>query len=294
MFLSFSLLWIPKVFLGCAPGSGQATALRVNDMIIAVDGKEVGGMTVHGLYLELDTAGSNLSLTISRYKHANHIETKTAQAEDQVMAAIDDALDDDCHLGWHQENVIGASETRLSLIASKTLDSQIQAESPLIRQRATGHQMPELQNTTMVDKPKVAPSLPPVAEKETAVSQPLLAKLNQSSHQKVVRFQSDSTSKKVVNSKGGTKLASRAGSLETTCHANPDIREAPKIPQISIFAHDDSPVITDSQHEASHKMDVDCLPGAQERDDLANKRVEESCKSESNHKPDRDDDGEFA
>ena len=247
-------------------------------------------MTVHGLYLELDTAGSSLSLTISRYKHAHHIESKTAQAEDQVMAAIDDALDDDCHLGWHHENVTGASETRLSLIASKTLDSQLQAESPLIRQRVTGNETPELHNNTTVDKPEsifTKNSLPPVVEDNSAATQPLLVKPKQSSTQKVVRFQSDSTN---------TKSASRAESLGATSHVNLKIHEDPKTPKIPTgpLVHDECPVITDSQHEASHEMNVDVQSGMRERDSLTDKRLEERCESKRSYKPDRDDDGEVA
>ena len=56
----------------------SSPGLRVNDMLVMVNGKVVGGMTQVGVEMEIETSGPTLLLAISRYKHANDAARKFA------------------------------------------------------------------------------------------------------------------------------------------------------------------------------------------------------------------------
>ena len=291
-----------KVFLGSTPGSGPAAALRINDMIVGFNGKEVGGMTVEGLHLELETAGPNLSLTISRYKYANQVANRIARAEEKVIAAIDDALNDDCHLGWVDENVTGASDTSLSVIASKALDSQLQSEVPLIRHNPADNAAPELQKDPSSDEP-TATSLDTrtaakngvnsdTSEASTATQSSFMTP-KQSSSQKLVRFQPDPESNEVSAAKVGLVAAD---SQPETPKATVECSEGQpqvKPPESPSRANDDGPVITDSQPETSQEMEHDSSEGQQKDNSqescLADISVEEGYESGCEREPEQRD-----
>ena len=89
------------VFMGTGSSSDSNKApLRVNDLLVAVNGKSVGGMTETGLGIELDQSGPDLILVVSRYKFAAEIQNSTAQAEQSYLKEVDTAINDDRRLSW--------------------------------------------------------------------------------------------------------------------------------------------------------------------------------------------------
>jgi hypothetical protein len=80
----------------------SSAGLNVNDMIVMVNGKTVGGMTRVGLDLEVETSGPVLLLAVSRYKHAEDAARKFAAMERQMIQVMDSAARDDRLIGWHE------------------------------------------------------------------------------------------------------------------------------------------------------------------------------------------------
>ncbi len=74
--------------------------MRVNDMVIAVNGKSVGGMTSTGLEIEFELAGPDIILLVSRYKFADNVHDKVSQLERTYVNALDIAMNDDRQVGW--------------------------------------------------------------------------------------------------------------------------------------------------------------------------------------------------
>ena len=86
-------------------GDGSAFtcgALNANDMIIAINGTPVGGMTEAGLELELETTAPRLLLAVSRYKHAEKVARKFAEMERSILDIMDRAARDDRLMGWRE------------------------------------------------------------------------------------------------------------------------------------------------------------------------------------------------
>ena len=94
-----------KVFVGAHNEDRPRAALRTNDMIMTIDGKEVGGMTVESFQLELELAGPELILVVSRYKCVAH---DTAAQETQLLSEVDKHINDPSRLDWAD---IGRSNT---------------------------------------------------------------------------------------------------------------------------------------------------------------------------------------
>lgn len=92
-----------KVFVGAHSEDRSRAALRKNDMIMAVDGKEVGGMTEESFKLALELAGSELVLVVSRYKC--YSEESEVQ-ERRFLSNVDKHINDQNRLHWAD---IGAS-----------------------------------------------------------------------------------------------------------------------------------------------------------------------------------------
>ena len=80
--------------------SSPSTGLCVNDMILAINGTLIGGMTIVGFELELETSGSRLLLAVSRYKHAKDVAQTFAVRERQMLSVMDNAAKDNRLLGW--------------------------------------------------------------------------------------------------------------------------------------------------------------------------------------------------
>ena len=92
-----------QTFLATATNSEDSPpALQVNDMILMVNGKEVGGMSEVGVELEIDTSGPKLNLVVSRYKHAKNVQKKFVEAERQMMRVMDSAARDDRLIGYRE------------------------------------------------------------------------------------------------------------------------------------------------------------------------------------------------
>lgn len=66
-------------------------------MIMTVDGKEVGGMTVESFNLTLELAGSELVLVVSRYKC---LSQESALQETQLLSEVDKHINDPSRLHW--------------------------------------------------------------------------------------------------------------------------------------------------------------------------------------------------
>ena len=93
----FSL--VSKTFVGASIDDPPA-GLKVNDMILSVNGRLVGGMTEFGVHLEITTSGTSLNLVVSRYKHADNAQKKFVEAERHMMHVMDAAARDDRLIGY--------------------------------------------------------------------------------------------------------------------------------------------------------------------------------------------------
>jgi len=69
-------------------------------MLIAVNGKRVGGMTQSGLEIELEISGPIISLVVSRYKYVSQVDERMRKAEQSYLNAVDQALNDERRLDW--------------------------------------------------------------------------------------------------------------------------------------------------------------------------------------------------
>ena len=80
----------------------ESGGLRVNDMIVAINGKPVGGMTEAGLELELELSAPHLLLAVSRYRHADKVAKQFAEMERKMLDIMDRAARDDRLMGWRE------------------------------------------------------------------------------------------------------------------------------------------------------------------------------------------------
>jgi hypothetical protein len=85
-------------------------------MIVAVNGRRVGGMMRTEFEYELDISGPNLMLVLSRYKYAESIEDRLRAAEARYQEAFDSVVNDPRRIGC-VELVAGA--------ASQSMPAQI-------------------------------------------------------------------------------------------------------------------------------------------------------------------------
>jgi hypothetical protein len=69
-------------------------------MIIAVNGKSVGGMTTTGFCIECDQCGPDMILVVSRYKFGTAIQESIANIERTYLNAVDFAINDNRQVGW--------------------------------------------------------------------------------------------------------------------------------------------------------------------------------------------------
>jgi hypothetical protein len=80
----------------------------VNDMIVSINGKNVGGMSEAGFEIEVEISGPELILLVSRYKFASKVQDRIQKAERSYLDAIDKVINDETLLGWTD---IGATST---------------------------------------------------------------------------------------------------------------------------------------------------------------------------------------
>lgn len=83
-------------------GTEKVLGLKIHDMIVMVNGRPVGGMTVVGLDIEFETSGPHLTLVVSRYKHAEAAAQQLAAIERNVLRVMDTTCRDERLLGWHE------------------------------------------------------------------------------------------------------------------------------------------------------------------------------------------------
>lgn len=69
-------------------------------MLVALNGKDIGGMTQTGLDVELECSGPQITLTVSRYKFAAEVENRICQAEANHFEAVDKSINDERKLDW--------------------------------------------------------------------------------------------------------------------------------------------------------------------------------------------------
>jgi hypothetical protein len=113
--------------------SSTVDGLKVNDMILSINGKLVGGMTEVGVELELETCGPNLLLVVSRYKHATLVQRKFVEVERQMLHVIDSAARDDRLLGW-----IEVGNAKTTPPESNTSSNQQQDRNGVTRESGAG------------------------------------------------------------------------------------------------------------------------------------------------------------
>ena len=101
MYRSLHLKFFHQVFVG-QEGSGLEAGLRPNDMIIAVNGKQTGGMSEDCLQIELDVSGQELLLVVARYKFPVEIQSREKQEEMSCLREIDASMNDERLLDWTQ------------------------------------------------------------------------------------------------------------------------------------------------------------------------------------------------
>jgi len=83
-------------------GSRDSCGLKTHDMLMQVNGKAIGGMKVACLALELDLAGSEVVLLVSRYKFPDEIDAREREKETECIRRIDFAMTDERLLEWTQ------------------------------------------------------------------------------------------------------------------------------------------------------------------------------------------------
>jgi hypothetical protein len=116
----------------CYIGSALKAPVSVNDMILAINGKEVGGMTEVGLEIEMETCGVEMTLTISRYRFPSRVGKCIAEIQNGTWAALEYSLQDKRNLGWCELDLSSSWKCN-GETADNAGDSQIQShneESP--------------------------------------------------------------------------------------------------------------------------------------------------------------------
>jgi hypothetical protein len=88
--------------------------LNVNDMLVMINGKPVGGMSEVGLSLELQLSSPDLYLAVSRYKLAPKVRRTMVCLERQALVAVDSASRDVRLIGWQEIGNGAANEIHLS------------------------------------------------------------------------------------------------------------------------------------------------------------------------------------
>lgn len=75
-------------------------------MIIEINGKRVGGMTMCSVMVELEITGPRLTLLISRYKFANELQQQLSTEDATQNAAVDYCINDDRRLDWNDIGLV--------------------------------------------------------------------------------------------------------------------------------------------------------------------------------------------
>jgi hypothetical protein len=92
-------------------GSSEPCSLYVHDMILAINGKEVGGMTEVGLQIELETSGVELILAVSRYRFPNLISQMYAVRQNSIWFNLEEKIGDRRVVSWSELNLASDNQT---------------------------------------------------------------------------------------------------------------------------------------------------------------------------------------
>lgn len=105
-------------------------------MILQINGKRVGGMTLEGLEIELEVAGPVVSLIVSRYKYSDEADDEIRKTEKAYLDAIDKAVNDDTRLDWVELGTVPASKPACKVLkgpasvhVGETCDSSISSST---------------------------------------------------------------------------------------------------------------------------------------------------------------------
>jgi hypothetical protein len=106
------------------PACGKVAALHVGDMIIAINGKDVGLMTETGVEIEFEVSGPIMTLIVSRYRFAEQMINRIKEVEASLLNAIDHTVNDRRTLGCAN---VGSteSESPFSILVTKELKNQL-------------------------------------------------------------------------------------------------------------------------------------------------------------------------
>jgi hypothetical protein len=100
-----------QIYLGAAFEAIANSELRVNDVIVSINGKHIGGMSEAGFEIDVEISGPELVLLVSRYTFVSKVQDSIQEAERSYLDAIDKGINDERLLGWTE---IGATTTTLS------------------------------------------------------------------------------------------------------------------------------------------------------------------------------------
>ena len=93
-------------------GSATKVALNVHDIILSVNGLDVGGMTELGLEVELEVSGPDILIAVSRYRFPSFDHQNAAAKEYASLKVFDEIQGDKKALGWHEFALIEESVSR--------------------------------------------------------------------------------------------------------------------------------------------------------------------------------------
>lgn len=114
------------------PSDGSA-GLRVNDMILCVNGKVVGGMTETGLSIELDVCGPQLVIVVSRYKHGPNARKHVAEEESNAWRAGDESMNAGRLQDWTEIGAVEEDASREVQLVAKAPERLNREEASVSR-----------------------------------------------------------------------------------------------------------------------------------------------------------------
>ena len=102
----------------------SSASLNINDMIMMINGKIVGGMSEVEFNLELEMNSPNLILGISKYKHAETVERNFTILEQQLLHHQDSVARDNRMIGWQEIGTgsVPTAPVRTPLLAERRIE----------------------------------------------------------------------------------------------------------------------------------------------------------------------------
>ena len=102
----------------------SSASLNINDMIMMINGKIVGGMSEVEFNLELEMNSPNLILGISKYKHVETVERNFTILEQQLLHHQDSVARDNRMIGWQEIGTgsVPTAPVRTPLLAERRIE----------------------------------------------------------------------------------------------------------------------------------------------------------------------------